>query len=121
MMLVWAARVAALVAVAVACYLTLTPDPTGAGVLPDWAGHLIIFAGVGASFAVLRRVSGWPASSLVGLGLAVALIGVGTEVGQAFTPRDPTLRDLAFDLVGGLSALLGVDQVASRIAGPQTG
>lgn len=113
----WAARVAALVAVTVACYLTLTPDPTGAGVLPDWAGHLIIFAAVGASFAVLRRVSGWPASALVGLGIAIAVIAVGTEVGQAYTPRDPSVRDIAFDLVGGLSALLAVDWLTPRLMG----
>ncbi|RLT43486.1 MAG: hypothetical protein DWI58_03970 [Chloroflexi bacterium] len=121
MTLVWAARVAALVAVAVACYLTLTPDPTGAGVLPDWAGHLMIFAGVGASFAVLRRASGWPASALVGLGIAVAFVAVGTEVAQAYTPRDPALRDLAFDLVGGLSALLAMDWVAPRLARSRSG
>lgn len=117
MTLVWVARVAALVAVAVACYLTLTPDPSGAGVIPDWAGHFIIFAGVGASFAVLKQVSGWPASALVGLGAAVVLIAVGTEVGQAFTPRDPALRDLVFDLAGGLSSLVAVDWMAPQLLG----
>jgi len=119
MMLVWVARVAALVAVAVACYLTLTPDPSGAGVIPDWAGHFIIFAGVGASFAVLKRVSAWPASALVGLGSAVVLVAVGTEIGQTFTPRDPALRDLVFDLVGGLSSLVAVDWATPRLLGPR--
>ena len=70
-MLLWSARAAALVAVGVALYLTLSPDPAGTGMLPPWVGHLSVFAGVGASFALLHRVSGWPASRLHLLALAV--------------------------------------------------
>lgn len=109
MILIWGARAAALGAVGIAFYLTLTPDPNGAGIFPDWVGHLGIFAGVGASFAVLRRASGWPAASLIVLALAVVLVGGGTEVGQSFTTRDPEVRDFVFDVAGGLSALLFAD------------
>lgn len=115
MTLLWAARLTAVLAVAVACYLTLTPDPNGAGLFPDYVGHLGIFAAVGASFAVLRRASGWPRAALVGLGFAVAAIGGGTEIGQSFTTRDPGYRDFAFDVVGGVSGLLLADWGAPRV------
>lgn len=113
-MLLWSARAAALVAVAVALYLTLSPDPTGAGVLPPWVGHLVIFAGVGASFALLRRASGWPASRLWLLALAVVALGVATEAGQSFTGRQPDLTDLIFDLTGGLGSLFAADAALAR-------
>lgn len=113
-MLLWAARAAALVAVAVALYLTLSPDPTGAGVLPPWVGHLVIFSGVGASFALLRRVSGWSDGRLHLLALAVVFLSAATEVGQSFTGRQPDLIDLVFDLTGGLGAVFGADAVLAR-------
>lgn len=115
MTLLWAARFAALLAVAVACYLTLTPDPSGSALFPDYVGHLGTFAGVGATFAVLRRASRWPRAALVGLGFAVVLVGAGTEVGQSFTTRDPELRDFVFDLVGGVIGLLLGDWVSPRL------
>jgi len=114
-MLLWSARAAALVAVSVACYLTLSPDPTGAGMLPDWVGHLGIFASVGASFALLRRVSGWKSSQLRLLVVVVLVLAVATEAGQAFTGRDPDLGDLVFDIAGGLIALAGTDAVLARL------
>ncbi len=112
---VWTARVAALVAVAVTWYLMLTPDPEGAGMFPDYVGHFLVFAGVGASFAVLRRASGWGTSALIALGVSVVVIGAGTEIGQSFTARDPGLRDFVFDLIGGLSSLMLVDWGAPRV------
>ncbi len=118
-MLLWAARVAALVAVGFACYLTLSPEPAGAGVLPDWVGHLGIFAGVGASFALLHRASAWPASRLRLVALATAFLGVTTEVGQSFTGRDPSVVDLAFDLAGGLGAILAADALLKRRISPR--
>ena len=108
-MLLWSARAAALVAVGVASYLTLSPDPAGAGTLPHWAGHLGMFASVGASFALLRRASGWPASRLRLLAVAVIFLSTVTEVGQSFTGRDPDVIDLAFDLTGGLGAIFAAD------------
>lgn len=113
-MLLWAARTAALGAVGVALYLTLSPDPTGAGLLPPWAGHLGIFAGVGMSFALLRHASGWARSRLNLLALAVVGLSVTTEVGQAFTGRDPGLIDLVFDLAGGLGAMFAADATLGR-------
>lgn len=113
-MLLWSARAAALVAVGVAYYLTLTPDPADTGLLPPWAGHPVIFAGVGASFALLRRVSRWPVSRLHLLALAVVFLGATTEVGQSFTGRQPDLIDLVFDLTGGLGGLFGADAVLAR-------
>lgn len=113
-MLLWGARVAAAVAVGVACYLTLSPHPAGAGILPDWAGHLGIFAGVGASFALLRRVSGWPASRLRWLALIIVALGAATEAGQSFTGRDPALADVAVDIVGGLSAMFAANVALTR-------
>lgn len=117
-MLLWTARAAALVAVGVAFYLTLSPDPAGAGRLPDWVGHLGVFAGVGASFALLHRVSAWPPSRLRLLALAVVFLGAATEVGQSFTGRDPDVVDLAFDLVGGVGAMLAADRLLGRVVRP---
>lgn len=113
-MLLWCARAATLVAVGVACYLTLSSDPAGAGTFPDWTGHLGIFAGVGASFALLRRASGWPPSHLRLLALAVAVLSVATEAGQFFTGRDPNVIDLVFDVTGGLGALFATDALLAR-------
>ncbi|RJQ09656.1 MAG: hypothetical protein C4558_05930 [Dehalococcoidia bacterium] len=116
-MLLWTARTAALGTVGVALYLTLSPDPTGAGLLPPWAGHLGIFAGVGASFALLRHASGWAASRLNLLTLAVVALSATTEVGQSFTGRDPDLIDLTLDLTGGLSAMFASDALLARLRG----
>lgn len=115
-MLVWAARGATLAAVSVACYLTLTPDPSGSGVIPEWLGHLIIFAGVGGSFALLQRVSRWPHSYLAHLALLVIVLGVMTEVGQAFVGRDSSVVDFLSDLIGGLGALLLGDALLGRLS-----
>lgn len=117
-MLLWAARGATIAAVSVACYLTLTPDPTSTGGLPDWAGHLGVFAGVGASFALLRRASRWPAWHLAVLALAIVFLGTVTEAGQALVGRDPDGVDLLCDFAGGLSALFVTDLVIA--AGTQS-
>ncbi len=122
-MLLWTARGATLAAVSVACYLTLTPDPSGSGRLPDWLGHLIIFAGVGGSFALLRRVSRWPRAYLTHLALLIIVLGVMTEVGQAFVGRDSSVLDFVCDLAGGLGALFGgtaiLEGLFPEAAGPQ--
>ena len=118
-MLLWTARAATLIAVGVAFYLTLSPDPAGTGTFPDWAGHLGIFAGVGASFALLHRASAWPDSRLRLLAVAVVFLGAATEVGQSFTGRDPDVVDLAFDLVGGVGAMLAVDRLLRRVVPPR--
>lgn len=107
-MRLWLARLAALGAVSVALYLTLRPD-SGSGPLPAWAGHLIVFAGVGASFASLRAVSRWPRSRRNLLVLALVTLSAATEVGQGFTGRSPDLIDLVLDLAAGLGALLVLD------------
>lgn len=116
-MLLWTARAAALVAVGVAVYLTLAPEPGGVELLPDWVGHLGVFAVVGASFALLHRVSAWPDSRLRLLAVAVVFLGAATEVGQSFTGRDPDVVDLALDLVGGLGTLLAADKFLRRRIG----
>jgi VanZ family protein len=114
--LLWAARGATLAAVSVACYLTLTPDPSGSGAVPDWLGHLIIFGGVGGCFALLRRVSGWPRMYLTHLALLVIVLGVVTEVGQAFVGRDSSVLDFVCDLSGGLGALFLGDALLERLS-----
>ena len=116
-MLLWLVRGAALAAVSVACYLTLTPDPTSTGSIPDWAGHLGMFAAVGASFALLRRVSRWSAWYLALLTLAIVFLSTVTEGGQALVGRDPDGTDLLFDLAGGLGALFLTDAVVGRSRG----
>lgn len=115
-MLLWAARGATLATVSVACYLTLTPDPSGGGSIPDWLGHLIIFACVGGSFALLRRASGWPRGYLTHLALLVIVLGVVTEVGQDFVGRDSSVLDLVCDLAGGLVALFLGDALLERLS-----
>ncbi len=114
-MLLWSARAASLIAVGVACYLTLSPDPAGAGTLPGWVAHLGVFAGVGASFALLRRVSHWPASRLPLLAFGVAFLGAATEVGQSFTGRNPDLIDLVFDIAGGIGTVFVGDRVFAAL------
>lgn len=113
-MLVWGARAAALGAVGVTLYLTLSPSPTGSGLLPPWAGHLGVFAGVGASFALLRRASRWSDARFHALAFAVVFLSAATETGQSFTGRHPDVVDLAVDLAAGLGGLLGVDAMLSR-------
>ena len=108
-MLLWPARAVALLAVLLTCYLTLTPDPSGAGLLPDWVGHVGMFGGMGASFALLYRVSAWPARRLWLLAAAVVFLAAATEAGQSYTGRQSDLRDLAFDIAGGLGAIVVTD------------
>lgn len=110
-MRLWLARLAALGAVTVALYLTLRPD-SSSGLLPAWAGHLVIFAGVGTSFAFLRAASRWPRSGRNLLALTVVTLSVATEVGQGFTGRSPDLIDLVLDLAAGLATLLALDGVS---------
>lgn len=121
LVLLWTARGATLAAVSVACYLTLTPDPAGGGTIPDWMGHLIIFGGVGGSFALLRRVSGWPRQYLTHLALLVIILGVVTEVGQAFVGRDSSVLDFICDLSGGLGALFLGDALVGRLSPERPG
>jgi hypothetical protein len=113
-MIVWRALAAAVVALA--CWLSLTPQPPQPEGLPsgsDLIVHAIMHGGVG--LALLR---GWP----VGRAAPAAMLSlaVGLEVGQAFVPgRDFSLADLAMNLLGAAAALGVMRALPARYSGRQ--
>lgn len=89
---------------AASAYLLLMPRPLGDGggsALPDWLGHLLLFAALGLTLARSLQIP--PA-------IAYALIvawGAATEILQLAIPgRTGTMEDLAVDALGALAAFL---------------
>lgn len=101
------AQVVTVAALVVGTYLLLVPDPPHPGPIPDWAGHLGVFAvlGVAVGAVVVMRTRA-RVRDAVGALLLLALYGVATEFAQRFTGRDPSASDTLIDLGGSAPGLL---------------
>lgn len=108
------AQTATVLTVVVSAYLLLAPDPPHPGSIPDWVGHLGVFAvlGVAVGGVVVTRTRARVREVAAAL-LLLALYGAATEFAQRFTGRDPSLMDAAIDLAGAAPGLL-LGYVASR-------
>ncbi|RLT27551.1 MAG: hypothetical protein DWI48_03175 [Chloroflexi bacterium] len=104
------ARGGAVVTFLASVYLLLAKHPLGAGRLPDWVGHLVLFAAlglcIGLSAATTRAGEASAARRrvlLAGL-VAIALYGPLTEVAQYVVGRDAEWSDAAIDIAASLPA-----------------
>ena len=105
------AQAATAASAALILFATLTPDPPDPGGMPDWMAHLGLFGLIGASAALWYATSDQarrsPQRALIGVMLALWLFGGLTELAQgATTTRDPSLSDVAFDVVGAVTGFL---------------
>lgn len=106
------ARSGAILTFLASVYLLLAQHPLGSGRLPDWVGHLVLFAVLGLCIGLtVATIETGEASAgrrrvlLAGL-VAVTLYGPLTEAAQYVVGRDAEWSDVAVDIAASLPAFV---------------
>jgi VanZ family protein len=84
----------------------------------DWAGHLLMYGGLGFLVARVAQVRGWSLRSVIWIGVAISVGAALDELHQLVVPgRDAEVGDWLADVAGAAAGLVvGMRLMASRFA-----